>query len=51
MVDTPYVVHKTINEVDQNLRGVYQEDVQLCLEYNGITHNGWNVQSGGAGKW
>ena len=32
MLDAPYVVHKTKNQVDHNLCGVYQEVVQLCLK-------------------
>ena len=31
VVDAPYVVYRTNVRVDCNLWGVYQEDVQLCL--------------------
>ena len=35
MADVPYDVHTNKNEVDNNLCGAYQEDVQLCLKYPG----------------
>ena len=47
MVDVPYIVHTTKNEVDQNLLGVCQEDLELSLKYSGISDNGWTVESGG----
>ena len=34
-VDTPYVIYTTRIEVDHNLMGVTQENVQLCLKFPG----------------
>ena len=35
VVDAPYVVHATQNEVDHYVWGVYKEDVKLFLKYPG----------------
>ena len=42
MGDAPYVALTTKHEIDHNLSGVYQEDVQPWT----FTHNGWTVYSG-----